>query len=72
MIATGYRSTDVWRSIIFQILYILAVLQEKEIYFRELSLENNFYIKDLFYDQANIKYWIYNIDNVDYYVPNYG
>jgi hypothetical protein len=72
MKATGYRSNEVWKSVIFQILYILAVLQEKEIYFRELSLENNFFIKDLFYDQANPKYWIYNIDGVDFYVPNYG
>ena len=72
MKATGYRTNEVWKSVIFQILYILAVLQEKEIYFRELSLENNFFIKDLFYDQANTKYWIYNIDGVDFYVPNYG
>jgi len=72
MKATGYRSNEVWKSVIFQILHILAVLQEKEIYFRELSLENNFFIKDLFYDQANPKYWIYNIDGVDFYVPNYG
>ena len=72
MKATGYRSNNLWKSVIFQILYILAVLQEHEIYIRELSFENNFYIKDLFYDQANVKYWIYNIDDIDYYVPNYG
>ena len=72
MKATGYRSSNVWKSVIFQILYILAVLQEHEIYIRELTFENNFYIKDLFYDQANVKYWIYNIDDIDYYVPNYG
>ncbi len=72
MTSTGYRSVDVWKSVIFQMLYILTVLQENDIYFRELSLENNFYIKDLFYDQSNVKYWIYTIDDVEYYVPNYG
>ncbi len=72
MKATGYRTSEIWKSVIFQILYILTILQEKDIYFRELSLENNFYIKDLFYDHSNVKYWIYTIDNVDYYVPNYG
>jgi hypothetical protein len=38
----------------------------------ELSLENNIYIKDLYYDSNNLNYWIYNIDGLDYYVPNYG
>ena len=72
MISNGYRNADVWKSVIFQILYILSVLQENELYFRELSFEKNFYIKDLFYDQANVKYWIYTINDVEYYVPNYG
>lgn len=72
MISTGYRSAEVWRSVIFQIIYILTVLQEKDIYFRELKIENNFYIKDLFYDQTTTNYWIYNIDGIEYYVPNYG
>jgi len=72
MISTGYRSAEVWRSVIFQIIYILTVLQEKDIYFRELKIENNFYIKDLFYDQTTTNYWIYNIDGFEYYVPNYG
>ena len=72
MVSTGYRSAEVWRSVIFQIIYILTVLQEKDIYFRGLSLENNFYIKDLFYDQTTTNYWIYNIDGIEYYVPNYG
>jgi hypothetical protein len=43
-----------------------------QIYFRELKIENNFYIKDLFYDQTTTNYWIYNIDGFEYYVPNYG
>ena len=72
MISTGYKSVEVWRAVIFQILYILTVLEEKNIYFRELSLENNFYIKDLFFDQTTTNYWIYNIDGFEYYVPNYG
>ena len=47
MIATGYHSLDVYRSIIFQIVYIFSVLQKERIDFEELSLENNFFIKDL-------------------------
>lgn len=72
MVSTGYHSNDVWKSILFQMIYILTVLQEKEIYFNELSLENNFYIKDLFANQNNLTYWIYNINDFNYYIPNYG
>lgn len=72
MIATGYHSLDVYRSIIFQIVYIFSVLQKERIDFEELSLENNFFIKDLNIDKNVQNYWIYNIDSVDYYVPNYG
>lgn len=72
MIATGFHKAEVWESVLFQIMHILHILQEHEIYFEELSLENNIYIKDLFYDPNTINYWIYNINGLDYYVPNYG
>ena len=72
MIATGFHRGEVWKSVLFQILYILYILQKENIYFEEFSLENNIYIKDLYYDPASLKYWIYKIDGHDYYVPNYG
>lgn len=72
MIATGFHRGEVWKSVLFQILYILYILQKEKIYFEEFSLENNIYIKDLYYDPASLKYWIYKIDGHDYYVPNYG
>lgn len=72
MIATGYHNANVWKSVLFQIMYILLVLQKEELYLEELSLENNFYIKDLYYDPNNLNYWVYNINGFDYYVPNYG
>ena len=72
MIATGYHIENVWKSILFQIMYILTVLQKHDIYFQELSLATNFYIKDLFSDTNNLTYWIYTINEVDYYIPNYG
>lgn len=72
MISTGYHSTKVWYTILFQILYILTVLEESDIYFKELSLENNFYVKDLYYNQTTQNYWIYVIDDFEYYIPNYG
>ena len=72
MIATGFHKAEVWESVLFQITHILCILQTHEIYFEELSLENNIYIKDLYYEPTTLNYWIYNIDGLDYYVPNYG
>jgi hypothetical protein len=72
MIATGFHKGEVWKSVLFQILYILYILEKEEIYFEEFSLESNIYIKDLYYDPASLKYWIYKINGHEYYVPNYG
>lgn len=72
MVATGYHSDDVWKSILFQMVYIFSVLQEKGIYIPNISLERNFFIKDIFSDSNAMGSWIYRINDVDYYIPNYG
>ena len=72
MIATGFHKYEVWESILFQIMHVLYILQEEEIYFEEISLENNIFIKDLYYDSNTLNYWIYIVDGLEYYVPNYG
>lgn len=72
MIATGYHKPEVWRSILFQLLYACAVLEQNEIYFNNFSLENNVFIKDVQSDGTGNSCWVYKIDNVEYYVPNYG
>ena len=72
MVTSGYHTPSIWRSILFQLVYTFSVLQEKGIVMKNLSLENNIYIKDIFSDTNAIGSWIYKIDNVEYYVPNYG
>jgi hypothetical protein len=72
MTSSGYHSPDVWRSVLFQLAYAMAVLQQKEIYFRNFDIKYNVFIKDLTTSNTNIGYWIYKINNVDFYVPNYG
>lgn len=72
MTSSGYHSPEVWKSILFQLAYAMAVLQEKEIYFRNFNVRYNVFIKDLFVNSQNIGYWIYKINGVDFYVPNYG
>jgi hypothetical protein len=72
MISTGMHSAEVWESVLFQLLYAMAVMHKKEIYIRNFSIQNNVFIKDLFTDMSNIGHWIYNINDIDMYVPNYG
>jgi hypothetical protein len=72
MISTGHHSPDVWKSILFQLVYAMAILQKKGIYMTNFSLENNIFIKDIFSDPNAVGSWIYKVDNIEYYVPNYG
>jgi hypothetical protein len=72
MISTGFHTPDVWKCILFQLVYACTVLQEKQILIEKFSLENNIYIKDIFADANSIGSWIYKVNGVEYYIPNYG
>ena len=72
MIATGHHSDKVWKSILFQLTYLMTVLQKHEIYFERMTLENNIYIKDIFSNPENSGYWEYKVNGVDFFIPNYG
>ena len=71
MINSGYRSFEEWESIIFQILYAFQCMIDNNIYIPNLTIDNLF-IKESKVDPMNFNYWIYEINNVKYYVPNYG
>jgi hypothetical protein len=64
MISTGYYSPNIWKSIIFQLIYICAILQHEGFLFDTMTLEHNFYIKDVNTDPNNIGYWVYKIDDI--------
>ena len=72
MISSGYHAPNVWKSILFQLVYAFSILQEKEIIINNISFENNIYIKDINADYNSIGSWIYKVDGLDYYIPNYG
>lgn len=72
VIENGYHDEKVWINVIFQIMSALAVLQKHGIHIANMTLEDNIYIKDLYAEGSTIGYWIYEIDGVSYYVPNYG
>ena len=72
MVETGYHTPDVWKTILFQLVYSCAVLQKHDICFHKFSLENNFFIKDLFVNSEKRDHWVYKIGPFNFYVPNYG
>ena len=68
---TGHHSVNVWKSILFQLIYALKVLMKCNIYINNFDLAN-IYIKDVTYDFVSIGSWIYKNNDIDYYIPNYG
>lgn len=72
MVGSGVYSENVWMSIIFQIMFALLTLQVHDIYIDDFSIEKNVFIKSL-NEQSNVTtYWKYKINNLEYYIPNYG
>ena len=72
MINTGFHTVDVWLSVLFQIMASLYTLQKHKIAFKDFSIGDNIYIKDITVHNNITKYWKYIIDSHEYYVPNYG
>lgn len=72
MISHGYHGADVWLGIIFQIISALYVMQLHGIYMKDMTMEDNVYIKDLQSSGKSMGYWKYVINGISYYVPNYG
>ncbi len=71
-IRTGYHSKDEWYSILFQIMHALAVLQSDGLFFNDINVADNIFIKDVYVPQGNVKYWRYIIYGYEFYVPNTG
>jgi hypothetical protein len=72
MINTGFHTSDVWMSVLFQIMVGLHVLQTSGIAFKDFSIGDNIYIKDIADHNNGKSYWKYVIDSYEYYIPNYG
>lgn len=72
MINTGFYADKIWYSVLFQIMVSLYCLQIHGIAFNNYTVENNIYIKDLETQTGANTFWKYRINNVEYYIPNYG
>jgi hypothetical protein len=72
VISTGVRSVEAWKSVIFQLLVAIYILDYNNIGFKNFSLKDNVFIKKIDITPPDIRYWKYIIGGVEYYVPNHG
>jgi hypothetical protein len=71
-IYTGYKPENVWEVVIFQMLVVFYAMDKYNITYTDMKLQNNFYIKDINVYGDSSQCWKYRINNIDYYVPNFG
>ena len=72
MVNTGYHKSEVWLSVLFQMMVAMYVLQLHKIVINKFNPEDNVFVKDTSQHENITTYWKYRVDNLDYYVPNYG
>ena len=72
MVYSGYKPENHWKSIISQMLIIFYIMDKYSFTIREMDINANFYVKDLNVYGDNKQYWQYTIENIDYYIPNFG
>jgi hypothetical protein len=72
MIFTGFHSENEWHSIIFQLVAALYTMEVHKFSFSTFKLRDNVFIKDLKTSGNIVGYWKYIIEDIPYYIPNYG
>jgi len=70
VIHTGYRTEEVWKSVLFQLIFAKYVLHKEKISFTNFTLKENVFMHKFKITPPGIKYWKYIINGAQYYVPN--
>lgn len=72
-IYSGFKTKETWEPIVFQMLAVFHLMNKFEFTLVDMNLINNFFIKDVSqYVESGNQFWIYRINNIDYYVPCKG
>ncbi len=71
-ITTGYKTADMWESVIFQMIVSFYMMYLKKFTFVDMKIQNNFYIKDVNLNTESKQFFKYIIDDIEYYIPNHG
>ncbi len=72
-IYSGFKPAQNWETVIFQMLSVFYLMDKMEFTFSEMSVKDNFYIKDVnVYGDSSTQFWIYRISGIDFYIPCKG
>jgi hypothetical protein len=72
MINRGVHNEEIWMNVIFQLMVALHVMNIKNIFIKDFSIEHNVFIKDIKQNFNTTTYWKYIINGIEYFIPNYG
>jgi len=72
MVNTGNHDVNCWLSVLFQLMIGLYVMQINGIYINNFNMTENVFIKDLTLSGDVTNFWKYSVDNIDYFIPNFG
>ena len=72
LVYSGFKSDNIWETIISQILIAFYIMNKYKFTFELMTLESNFYVKDINVYGDQKQYWKYRINGLDYFIPNFG
>ena len=71
-VGCGYKTDEMWDNVLFQIIIVFYTMWQKKFTYKDMKLNNNFYIKSFATSTANPKYYKYVVEQVEYYIKNTG
>ena len=71
-VGCGYKTDEMWDNVLFQIIIVFYTMWQKKFTYKDMKLNNNFYIKSFSTSTANPKYYKYVVEQVEYYIKNTG
>lgn len=72
MVGTGTKNLKRWMVILFQMMATFYVMYDRKFIFTNIDVSQNYFIKNINSNSLASQYWIYNIDGIEYFIPNYG
>ncbi len=71
-VSTGYKTPEMWNGVIFEMMVSFYIMYSKKFTLTDMKIQNNFYIKDINLVTDSKNFFVYVIDDIEYYIPNYG
>ena len=71
-VGCGYKTAEMWDNVLFQIIIVFYTMWQKKFTYKDMKLNNNFYIKSFATTPANPNYYKYVVEQVEYYIQNTG